>query len=232
MEFPGGSDAKESTCNAEDLGSIPGLGRSPGGGNGNLLQYSCLENPHGQKSLAGYSWWARKESDMTKRLSTAVPIWLHQPLAMEIWANCFPFLGLSFITCKMGIWLSKALSELAYAGCNRSHVHITKWRSWGRRAECECTSDSCSGDPSLPHLGLGAWTPSMAGSLELSDSLLWIQFLMEADHRGLLLPPPPIFFKNYTQLTSPAHSQTIWCWGSELCLWKRTNCAWGTKGGS
>ena len=41
----GGSDGKESTCNAGDLGSIPGLGRSPGGGNGNPLQYSCLENP-------------------------------------------------------------------------------------------------------------------------------------------------------------------------------------------
>ena len=52
--FPGGSDSKESACNARDLGSIPGSGRSPGEGNGNPLQYSCLENPHGQRSLAGY----------------------------------------------------------------------------------------------------------------------------------------------------------------------------------
>ena len=43
--FPGGSDGKESACNAADLGSIPGLGRFPGDGNGNPLQYSCLENP-------------------------------------------------------------------------------------------------------------------------------------------------------------------------------------------
>ena len=43
--FPGGSDGKESACNAGDSGSIPGLGRSPGEGNGNPLQYSCLENP-------------------------------------------------------------------------------------------------------------------------------------------------------------------------------------------
>ena len=42
--FPGGSDGKESACNAEDPGSIPGSGRSPGEGNGNPLQYSCLEN--------------------------------------------------------------------------------------------------------------------------------------------------------------------------------------------
>ena len=43
-DFPGGSDGKASICNAGDLGSIPGLGRSPGKGNGNLLQYYCLEN--------------------------------------------------------------------------------------------------------------------------------------------------------------------------------------------
>ena len=45
MGFPGGSYSKESACNAGDLGSIPGLGRSPGGGHGNPHQYSCLENP-------------------------------------------------------------------------------------------------------------------------------------------------------------------------------------------
>jgi len=44
-DFPGGSDGKESTCNAEDMGLIPWLGRSPGEGNGYTLQYSCLENP-------------------------------------------------------------------------------------------------------------------------------------------------------------------------------------------
>ena len=61
--FPGGSDGKESACNAGDLGSIPGLGRSLGGGQANPLQYSILENPHRQRSLAGYSPWGRKESD-------------------------------------------------------------------------------------------------------------------------------------------------------------------------
>ena len=68
--FPGGSDGKESTWNAEGLGSIPGLGRSSGGGHGNPLQYSCLENPQGQRSLAGYSSQGHKESDMTEELST------------------------------------------------------------------------------------------------------------------------------------------------------------------
>ena len=64
--FPCGSDCKESACNVRDLDLILGLGRSPGGGQGNPLWYSCLENPHGQKSLAGYSPWRHKELDMTE----------------------------------------------------------------------------------------------------------------------------------------------------------------------
>ena len=53
--FPGGSDGQESICNAEDLALIPGLGRSPRGVHENPFQHSCLENPHGQWSLVGYS---------------------------------------------------------------------------------------------------------------------------------------------------------------------------------
>ena len=71
LSFPGGSDDKKSACNAGDTGSISGLGRSPGEGNGNPLQYSCLENPQGQRSLVGYSPQGCKESDTTERLSTA-----------------------------------------------------------------------------------------------------------------------------------------------------------------
>ena len=69
---PGGSHGKESTCNEGDLGSIPGLGKSPGGEHGNPPQYSCLENPQGQRSLAGYSPWGCKESDMIEQLNTAL----------------------------------------------------------------------------------------------------------------------------------------------------------------
>ena len=53
MGFPGGSDGKASVHNAEDPGSIPGSGRSPGEGNGNPLQYPCLENPMDRET-----WWA------------------------------------------------------------------------------------------------------------------------------------------------------------------------------
>ena len=53
MSFPGGSDGKESACNAGDPGSVPGLARSSGEVNGNPLQYSCLENP-----MDRGAWWA------------------------------------------------------------------------------------------------------------------------------------------------------------------------------
>ena len=70
LGFPSGSDSKESTCNAGDLGSIPGLGRSPGEENGNLLRYSCLENP-----MHRGAWWATVHgiagSDTIEQLSTA-----------------------------------------------------------------------------------------------------------------------------------------------------------------
>ena len=71
MSFPGGSNNEESTCNVGDLASTSELGRSPGGGHGKLLQYSCLQNPHGQRSLAVYRPWGHKESDMTRWLSPA-----------------------------------------------------------------------------------------------------------------------------------------------------------------
>ena len=67
--FPAGTVVKNLPANVRvtgDSGSVPGLGRCPGGGNGDPLQYSCLDNAHGQRSLLGYSPQARKESDMTE----------------------------------------------------------------------------------------------------------------------------------------------------------------------
>ena len=66
--FPADSAGKEPACNAGDLGSIPGSGRYPGVRHGNPLQYSCLENPYGQRSLVGYSPQGHKQSDMTEWL--------------------------------------------------------------------------------------------------------------------------------------------------------------------
>ena len=67
-DFPGGPDGKVSVYNVEDLGSIPGSGRFPGEGNGNPLQYSCLEIPWMEEPGAGYCPWGHKESDTTERL--------------------------------------------------------------------------------------------------------------------------------------------------------------------
>ena len=60
LGFPGGSESKKFACNEGDLGLISRLGRSPGGGHANPLQYSCLENHHEQRSLAGYSPWGQR----------------------------------------------------------------------------------------------------------------------------------------------------------------------------
>ena len=65
FSFPGGSDGKASACNVGDPGLIPGLGRSPGEGNGNPLQYFPGKS-HGWRSPAGCSPWGRKESDTTE----------------------------------------------------------------------------------------------------------------------------------------------------------------------
>ena len=69
LGLPRQHNGKEFTCQGRsrrDTVSMPGLGRSSGGGHSNPLQYSCLENPHGQRSLVGYSPWGCIEWDMTE----------------------------------------------------------------------------------------------------------------------------------------------------------------------
>ena len=68
MGFPGGSDSKESALNAGNLGSLPGLGRSPGEGIGNPLQYSCLENPMGRGAWKATVQGVAKELGTTDQL--------------------------------------------------------------------------------------------------------------------------------------------------------------------
>ena len=94
--FHGASDGKESTCNVGDLSSIPELGRSPGEGNGYPLQYSCLENPRRQRSLACYGPWGRKESDTTEWLSTTQHITQGPP---EQCPCLFSFFKIFFFLC-------------------------------------------------------------------------------------------------------------------------------------
>ena len=105
---------KNPPANAGDVDSVPELGRSPGEGNGNPLQYSCLENLHGQRSLVGHSSRGQKESDRTEQLRTHTSI--HAPIR----GGGFPG----------GSRLS-GLKEQAWAG--RLGAHSLHWDSW--RAE-------------------------------------------------------------------------------------------------
>ena len=87
------SDSKGPACNAGNLGLIPGFGRFPGERNDNPLQYSCLENPHWQRSLADYSPWGHKKSDTTEWLSTE-----HITLMLFDRCKTAVFLKLSFLS--------------------------------------------------------------------------------------------------------------------------------------
>ena len=87
--FPGGSDGKESACNAGDLGLIPGLGKIPGEGNGNPLQYSCLENSTDRGT------WRATVHGVTKsrpQRSTLAPLALH-PLWDVLTLPPYPWLS-------------------------------------------------------------------------------------------------------------------------------------------
>ena len=83
LGFPGGSDGRESACKARDLSSIPGLGRSPGEGHSNPLQYSCLETP-----MDRGAWWAIVH-EVTES-STWLSIWAHKHTHIQcVWGLCF-----------------------------------------------------------------------------------------------------------------------------------------------
>ena len=78
--FPGGSDGKESACSVGDLGSIPGLGRSPGEGNVNTLQDSCLENP-----MDGGAWQATKSQTRLSNITFYEE--QNDPDSFSLWPN-------------------------------------------------------------------------------------------------------------------------------------------------
>ena len=159
LGFPGGWDGKESASNAGDLGSIPGLGRSPGGGHGNPFQYSCAENPHGQRNLVGCSPWGRKESDTTERLSAqhTHPLYLSANpdllcILDSLWWQLIPS-HLSNGTCLIHFWTRS---------CPTSTFQAVK--TWGKRIGlgrgknvcCESRSVvSCSSEDPGSTLGLG-----------------------------------------------------------------------------
>ena len=122
-----------------DLGSIPGLGRSPGGRHVNPLQYSCLENPHGKRSLEGYSPWDLKESDKTERLGTAhTYIYMYPTIPKEK-------------KCKKAQWLSEETLQIAEKrkeakskGEKERYTHLNaQFQRIARRDKKAFLSDQC-----------------------------------------------------------------------------------------
>ena len=104
LGFSDGSDSKKSTCNAGNLGSNTGFGRSPGGGHGNPLQYSCLENLHGQRSLAGCSPWYCKKLDTTERWS------MHALLILVYYDPLY----ICIINCIVSSFISDAICIISF----------------------------------------------------------------------------------------------------------------------
>ena len=96
-----------------DTISIAESGISPGGGHGNPLHYSCLENPHGQRILAGYSPQSPKESDMTERLRT------HKP-SPEPPTLGFLVINKKYSSFRLHMWLRGKESAWQYRRCRRS----------------------------------------------------------------------------------------------------------------
>ena len=130
--FPGGSDGKESACNAGDLGSIPGWGRSPGEGNGTPLQYSCLEHP-----MDGGAWWAAVHgvAKSQPRLEWLTETHTHSPLEfLHLRGSSLPLETQAF---ELRIYLlthsekKKMLSNsILDAFLSRQHVWITQKKSF------------------------------------------------------------------------------------------------------
>ena len=127
LGFPGGSDCKGSACSVGDLGSIPELGRSPGGGHGNSLQDSCLENPQGQRSLAGCSPWDCIESDVTERLSmhmnTEVYVTFESMFLLS--SDIYPGVGLMdhMLVFFLGLFFFFSGGTVYYSSCTDLHSH-------------------------------------------------------------------------------------------------------------
>ena len=138
LGFPGGWD-KESTCNAGDLGSIPGLGRSPGGGHGNPFQYSCLENSHGQRNLTDYSQGGCKESDTAEWLNNNKQKW--QPCQFEnlpLWTGVAGLSALQWWCAKHRSWHSFEQSIRKNERIESGSTELVKWLPpifWGGNIE-------------------------------------------------------------------------------------------------
>ena len=175
----------------EDLGSNPGLGRFPGGGRGNPLQYSCLENPHGQRSLAGYSPCGRKESDMTERLSKHARVSVHRHKSTHLHTVLLTYIHTKSYPTHLPLCTQTPSIEHALHVTNtccqdkmtcehkQTRAKACTWR-WSHAPPCSCAANTCMlraqrKDPETHQEGHQLWedppvcpSPHMHGHTRLS----------------------------------------------------------------
>ena len=150
--FPGGSEGKESACSAGDQGSVPGSGRSLGGGHGNSLQYSCLENPRGRGA-----WWASFQG-VTKCQTQLNPLSMlglsccTQGLWFSLWhvdlcvcvCVCFPVVACGIFSCDIWALSCNMWDQVPWTGIEPGPPALEAWSSshWTTR-EVPVISWSC-----------------------------------------------------------------------------------------
>ena len=111
LGFPGGSEIKASACNAGDLGSIPGLGRFPGEGNGNPLQYSCLENP-----IDGGAWLATVHGLQRVRHNWVTSFSLSLSPSLQLSAYALVYLCFTLVVQSQNWWCQREIMMLNHQG--------------------------------------------------------------------------------------------------------------------
>ena len=184
LGFPGGSDGKESACNA-------------GGGHGNPLQYSCLENPRRQRSLMGYSPWSRKESDTTERLSFIYLLFVAlglqcgmHALDCSVWTSFVAVHG--FNSCRLQASLvvpCNSLVAVCGLSCPAAHGILVPWQGIkptspfiARQILNHCASTEVPGEG--PFKSLGPRFRTAPAVLYLRPVLPWTLALQGAQHKN------------------------------------------------
>ena len=185
--FPGGLHGKESACQAGELGSIPGSGRCPGEGNGNPLQYSCLENP-----MDRGAWWATVHGVSKRQTQPSDP----------------HFHTLIF---------ARFIRHYYVPGADMAQGLSAAWMSAGRRAKTQGQKPKVIGSISffslLSPFPLTPWTPSPPTShtpatATLASTLPGIRKVSSPKSRAVLPPFPFSFFRQisaWLTLSSPSH---------------------------
>ena len=172
MNFPGGSDGKESTRNVGNLGSIPGPGKIPGRRKRQPSPVSCLEKSYGWRSLVGYRPWSHKESDTTERLT-------HSVLGAFVSFTCLLHLSrtLFFFACLGNVSSWPVTPHLLYYN-----------QDWSRPSTA-VLSLGCA------RITEGAWTYwHLAPSLRTLTSLIWIIIDLQLKNEGFSKLPRRFFF--------------------------------------